>query len=224
MNNQATFGTKVIRRLARYAARAARRLETALRARQLADAGTKSAARIHTHMTALELHSLYDLATEASTVLEIGSYLGASSCYLAAALSMHGGRLYCVDTWANETMPEGERDTMAEFARNTRGVASSITTIRKRSDELTAQDLPLPLDLVFIDGDHSYPAVKGDFRTVRGWVKDGGIVAFHDAFFFEAVSRVVGEALAGGEWQLAGKVGNLVWLRRISAFPNPMES
>jgi predicted O-methyltransferase YrrM len=220
-----TLQAKILRRLRNTAARGAESLNRRYRRRELADAALPGAPRVHTHMTGPELDSLYDLASEATAThraLEIGSYLGASSCRLAAALSMHGGHLYCVDTWANETMPEGERDTLAEFLRNTRGVAAAITTIRKRSDELTEGDVPLPVDLVFIDGDHSYDAVKGDVEKVRGWLTEGGTLAFHDAVFFEAVSRVVGEILATGEWQLAGKVDNLVWLRKIGAFPNPM--
>jgi predicted O-methyltransferase YrrM len=216
-----TFMAKVLRRLRNYAARAAESLDRRYRRRELADAAVPT--DIHTHMTAQELRALYDLASEATTVLEIGSYLGASSATLGAALSIRGGRLYCVDTWSNETMDEGTRDTFAEFQRNTAGVARVITTIRKRSSELTEADAPPPFDLVFIDADHSYPAVKGDFEKVRGWVRDGGTLAFHDVFFFEAVSRVVGEVLAGGEWQLAGKIDNLVWLTKIRAFPNPME-
>ena len=223
-----TIQAKILRRLRNYAARGADSLERRYRRRELADAALPGAPKVHTHMTALELNSLYDLAAEATDThraLEIGSYLGASSCYLAAALSMHGGQLTCVDTWSNETMPEGERDTLAEFKRNTSGVADAITMIRKRSDELTDADLPLPFDLVFIDADHSYPAVKGDFEKVRGWVRDGGTLVFHDTTYFEAVSRVLGEILATGEWQLAGKADSLVWLRKIGptgSFPNPM--
>jgi predicted O-methyltransferase YrrM len=215
-----TFTAKVLRRLRNYATRGTEALESRYRRRELADAAVPN---IHTHMTAAELRALFDLASEANSVLEIGSYLGASSAHLGAALSLRGGRLYCVDTWANETMDDGMRDTFAEFRRNTAGVAQVITTVRKRSDELTADDVPPPFDLVFIDADHSYPAVKGDFEKVRDWVRDGGTLAFHDVFFFEAVSRVVGEVLAGGQWQLAGKVDNLVWLTKIRAFPNPME-
>jgi hypothetical protein len=36
------------------------------------------------------------------------------------------------------------------------------------------------LDLLFIDGDHSYEAVKQDFLNYRGFVHDGGLVVFHD--------------------------------------------
>jgi cephalosporin hydroxylase len=36
------------------------------------------------------------------------------------------------------------------------------------------------LDLLFIDGDHSYEGVKQDFETYRGLVKEGGFIVFHD--------------------------------------------
>jgi predicted O-methyltransferase YrrM len=221
---QRTTSAKILRRLRNYASRAAETSNRWYRRRELADASLPDATRVHTHMSALELYSLYDLAAEATEtkrVLEIGSYLGASSCYLAAALTIQDGHLYCVDTWANETMPEGERDTFAEFSKNTRGVAQRITMIRKRSDDLTADDLPLPVDLVFIDADHSYRAVKADFEKVRNWVRDGGTIAFHDTIWFEGVSRVLGEILATGEWMLGGKADSLVWIRKV-AFPNPM--
>lgn len=36
------------------------------------------------------------------------------------------------------------------------------------------------LDLLFIDGDHSYEGVKQDFLKYRHLVRDGGIIVFHD--------------------------------------------
>lgn len=35
-------------------------------------------------------------------------------------------------------------------------------------------------DLLFIDGDHTYEGVKGDFEKYRCLVKDGGLIVFHD--------------------------------------------
>jgi predicted O-methyltransferase YrrM len=35
-------------------------------------------------------------------------------------------------------------------------------------------------DFAFIDGDHSYEGVKADFQNVRGFLKSGTPVAFHD--------------------------------------------
>ena len=37
-----------------------------------------------------------------------------------------------------------------------------------------------PLDLLFIDGDHTYEGVKSDYRMYAPLVRTGGIVAFHD--------------------------------------------
>lgn len=224
-----TLFAKILSRLAALADALACASGKALRRRQLAEASLRHALDIHTHMTPAELSVLYDLASNVpprGAVLEIGSYLGASSCHLGAALSLREGRLYCVDTWANETMPGGERDTFADFQRNTSAISAFITPVRRRSDKISASDFKLPLDLVFVDADHAYAAVKRDFETVRDWIRDGGALALHDCTYFEAVSRVLGEILASGEWQLMGNVDSLVWLRKIGstgAFPNPME-
>jgi cephalosporin hydroxylase len=36
------------------------------------------------------------------------------------------------------------------------------------------------LDILFIDGDHSYEGALQDFLTYRPFVRDGGVIAFHD--------------------------------------------
>lgn len=36
------------------------------------------------------------------------------------------------------------------------------------------------LDLLYIDGDHSYEGVKRDFEMYKSLIKKGGIIAFHD--------------------------------------------
>lgn len=185
----------------------------------LKEHGVGHATRIPTWTTPDELAALYELASSRRTganVLEVGSYLGASSCYLAAGIGSRSGRLFCVDTWENQTMPEGERDTFAEFHRNVAPVSDVITVIRKRSENLEASDLALPIDLAFIDGDHDFQAVATDFATVARWISPSGLVAFHDvgAVDHPGVSRVVGTAISGGEWIPEGAVGSLVWLRR----------
>lgn len=217
--------TKVLRRISRYAGAAAAGTHSRVVDASVNRAG--SVARdIPTHMSRAELNCLYQLAAslaDSPTLLEIGSYLGASSRFLAAGMPA-AGRLYCVDTWQNETMPEGPRETLPEFRRNVAPFADSITVVQKNSNDLSAEDIRLPLDLVFIDGDHSYGAVKRDFETVAPWLGDGKILAFHDCTYFEGVSRVVGEAMATGGWQIGGNVDSLVWLRKVAnishRFPN----
>jgi len=36
------------------------------------------------------------------------------------------------------------------------------------------------IDVLFIDGDHSYSGVRSDYLNYRGLVRDDGIIAFHD--------------------------------------------
>ena len=193
-----------------------------LRARRyLRRAGVGRAERIWSSTPRVELAVLFTLAAELpsnAAALEIGSYHGASSCFLAAGLARHGGRLICVDTWQNETMGEGESDTFATFQQNIAGLRTKVETIRKSSLDLVDSDLPEELDFVFLDGDHSYDAVHSDMKLIGPHVVPNGIVAFHDAQTFQGVARTIGEVLATGEWRIGGTFQNLFWIRK-AAFP-----
>ncbi len=184
----------------------------------LRQAGVGNVHQIPTHMKVAELRALYHLSEACSlnsSVLEIGSYLGASTCYLGAGLLKAGGHLFCVDTWNNETMPEGELDTYREFRHNIGRLKTPVYPIRKNSIELVGDDLRLPLSLVFLDADHSYSAVKHDVEKVIPWIDKNGIVVFHDfGNQFTGVSCVVGELLASSEWVMKGKTGYLCWIQR----------
>jgi predicted O-methyltransferase YrrM len=194
-------------------------LHRATRERYLAWSGAVPARPIPTYTTRQELDALYRLAhglPAGARVLEIGSYLGASTYALAAGLAARGGTIWCVDTWENQTMPEGPRDTLPGFLENTARFRAMIRPVRKRSDELQAEDAQTPLDLIFIDGDHSYEAVRRDIERVQAWVAPEGVIAFHDATSFPGVGRAVGELLATTEWAIAGQVESLVWICRAA--------
>lgn len=171
-----------------------------------------------------ELEALYRLAAECppdANIVEIGSYLGAATCHLAAGAAAKGARIVCIDTWHNETMPDGERDTLAEFQRNTSGVARMITMIRKPSAEVKPSELPQPIHLAFIDADHAYEATKSDAALLLPLMAPDGAVAFHDTAAFDGVSRALAEILLTREWSLAGHVDNLTWIRRAEWSPWP---
>jgi predicted O-methyltransferase YrrM len=191
---------------------------------ELRKAGVPNAWRISSFTSRGELIALYKLAKscpENALVIEIGSYLGKSSCYLVAGLKGKHGHLICVDTWENETMPEGNRDTFEEFKRNTQGASERITCLRKRSGELRIDDVPRKAALIFIDGDHSYEAVRRDVEVADSLLTDDGIVAFHDSTMFEGVSAVIGEMLVNRRWMLAGIHESLCWMTRARFAPKP---
>lgn len=210
---------KASRRLTWHTEQISTKFQSFIIERELEKIGCSNAKHIFTHVSVRELNTLYTLAREIGEsvrVLEIGSYLGASSCYIAAALASSGGHLFCVDTWENQTMPEGERDTFYEFKENINALAKYITPIRKNSKDISPSDFRTqPLHLVFIDGDHSYLGVKNDYEKTTPWIVGGGILAFHDCIAFEGVAKVIGEALASGLWKFGGQVDNLLWLRKV---------
>lgn len=153
-----------------------------------------TAFRISSHMTFAERVALYRLADGAETVLEIGSYLGASACCFGAALKKQGrGRIFCLDTWANDAMSEGKRDTMAQFSENAAAYRTYINPVRGYSTEVVEQvrEQVDRLDVLFIDGDHSYEGVKADWDAYKGFLRRGSIVIFHDVGWAEGVQRVI---------------------------------
>ena len=155
-------------------------------------------SRIPTSLSDLEKWTLFNSAQglqAGAVAVEIGSYLGASSCYLAEGLRKRGGKLYCVDTWANDAMTEGARDTYGEFAANTGQYGAAIVPLRGRSVEI-AHDFHHPVDLLFVDGDHSYDAVRDDLNAWLPKVRaSGGLVMMHDSGWAQGVRRAISEFL-----------------------------
>lgn len=157
--------------------------------------GNKGCFNIFTHLTKTKRLLLYKLALSLCrncVIVEIRSYVGGSSTFLASAATEKNGMLYCVDTWKNEAMPEGLRDTYNEFTKNTKPYKKWIVPLRGKSVEV-AKDFDKEIDLLFIDGDHSYEAVKSDVEAWFPKLKDGAIVVFHDYGWAEGVKRVVKE-------------------------------
>ena len=147
---------------------------------------------IPTYTTAVELFKLYNLAKSlkaTSIGVEIGSYIGASSLMICKGLNDES-ILYCIDTWENDAMTEGNWDTFAVFKKNTRLVTKKIITVKSNSID-AAIGFNNEIDFLFIDGDHSYEAVKADVDAWFEKLKPGGIIVMHDIGWAEGVIKVV---------------------------------
>jgi len=155
----------------------------------------KQAFQITSHLTLQERCQIYLLTKNRKTVVEIGSYIGASACCFGAAIKSRTdrGQIYCIDTWNNDAMTEGNRNTWQEFQNNTASYKAHIVPIRGFSTEVIDQVAAniKSVDLLFIDGDHSYDGVKADWDAYRGFLQTGSIVVFHDWGWAEGVKRVV---------------------------------
>jgi predicted O-methyltransferase YrrM len=135
------------------------------------------------YLHALEGKFLYWLATQVPAggqIVEVGSFKGKSSGFLAAGLN-RGGSLACVDTWSNDAMPYDEpADTLSEFLRNMSRYRDSLNVCRGLSAEVAA-GWSRPVDLLFIDGDHSYEGCSADLTSWLPYVRCAGWIAFHDS-------------------------------------------
>ena len=178
---------------------------------------------IFTHLTERERLLLFDLAGSLAanaTVVEIGSYLGASTSFLAAGVRLRSGRVFAVDTWENQGMTEGPRDTFREFLDNTSALSEAIVPSRGTSLEW-ANRFESPIDLLFVDGDHEYTAVRVDLEAWLPKVRHGGIVAMHDYAWAEGVRRAVREVLAPVQIEGGHHLDNLYWSRIGTYDPTP---
>jgi predicted O-methyltransferase YrrM len=126
------------------------------------------------------LHWLAGRVPAGGTALEVGSFKGKSAGFIASGLRP-GARLVCVDTWNNDAMPYDQReDVKGIFDANTRPYADRVSTLRGSSVEV-AKTFRGSLDLLFIDGDHSYEGARDDIVSWLPFVRPGGWVALHDA-------------------------------------------
>jgi cephalosporin hydroxylase len=57
-----------------------------------------------------------------------------------------------------------------------RGDSRDLKTVERVRRVLAGEQL----DFLFIDGDHSYDGVRADYETYSPFVREGGLIAFHD--------------------------------------------
>ncbi len=68
-----------------------------------------------------------------------------------------------------------------EVARSGNGRVVWLECRGEEAPRLPAAQPFLPVDFIFIDGDHSYAGLQGDWQAWKDRVAPGGIVALHDS-------------------------------------------
>lgn len=130
----------------------------------------------------------------ASIILEIGSHRGGSTCVWAGVASdlviaidlPHGVGGGLTDTeLADREELVGILHPHVKFVL---GDSQEMSTVVAVSHLLHGRQA----DLLFIDGDHRYAAVSADYANYRGFVRPGGVIAFHD----------LNDSSASADWDL----------------------
>jgi predicted O-methyltransferase YrrM len=160
-----------------------------------------------------ERRALYHLirGLNPSSVLEIGTHIGASTLHIARALLANGrgGRITTVDisdvnhpvdgAWAGTGLTLSPR----EMARKL-GCLDTIDFVTARSLDFLART-EQRFDLVFLDGDHKSRAVYQEVAAALGALAPGGLILLHD--FFDGGKPVFPDGLViQGPYRGVGRV------------------
>ena len=116
-------------------------------------------------------------------VLEIGTFRG-GTLFVLARLSQPDATLVSLDLPFSR-FGSLSRKLQAPLFRSFTQSRQRLLLLREdsHSEETrsrVAKALDGPIDLLFIDGDHSYNGVKSDFEMYSPLVRKAGIIAFHD--------------------------------------------
>ena len=124
-----------------------------------------------------------------SRFVEIGSYKGQSSSFMAVEIanSQKDIKFYCIDTWLgsdekyhknDETVKNGQ--LYETFLKSIEPAKHYIIPIRKTSEEASKDFEDNSLDFIFIDAAHDYENVINDLKCWFPKLKKNGHIAGHD--------------------------------------------
>lgn len=152
---------------------------------------------------------LAELAAEvpaAQAIVEIGSYKGKSTAYLATG--SRGAMVYAIDRWDlagnadgrfGFNQPETFQAFKAQLARA--GVTDGVIVIRDASVH-AAREWKRNIGLLYVDGSHTEVDVEADWRAWSPHLAPGAVVVFddYDTKPNPGVKRVV-DRITGYRWK-----------------------
>jgi len=145
-----------------------------------------------------------------SALVELGTHHGTSYFSFCQTVKDLGLKTHChaVDTWEGDEHAGfyGSKIYESVQEHNQSHYSDFSELLRMTFDEANDRFLEKSIDLLHIDGLHTYEAIKHDFETWLPKVAPGGIVLFHDTHV-----RVRGF----GVWKL--------WEELIQEYPNHLD-
>ena len=118
------------------------------------------------------------------TIVELGTHWGDSYCAFCQAVAelKLPTRCTAIDTWQGDahTRPYNEHVYQRLKQFHDPAYSSFSTLMRTTFDQACPQFADNSIDLLHIDGLHTYEAVKHDFETWKPKLSERGIVLMHD--------------------------------------------
>ena len=155
--------------------------------------------------------------TGRGAIVEIGSWKGRSTVWLAEGARLAGQRVHAIDRHT-QSLEDPLANTLAEFLQNIEraGVADVIEPLVMSSADAAAV-VGGPVELLFIDGDHSLEGVRRDAEIWLPRVMNGGLVMFHDVATagYDGPRRIFRQMVCWNErFAAVRRVGSMAIARR----------
>ena len=160
------------------------------------------------------------------TYLEIGSYLGGSiQPYL---LDPRCKRIYSIDKRPAKQPDERgidyiyENNSTARMMANLESVSSTskVTTIDGDASMIDPAAIETPVDLCFIDGEHTDRAVFADFRFCLNVLGESGAIVFHDSMItYNGIAECIRYLESQGIQHRAYSLPSIVFVIELNHFP-----
>jgi len=158
------------------------------------------------------LRELSSKVPENGLIVEIGSAWGHSTVNMAQ--SSHGNvRIFAIDSWG---LIEKWAINEQRFLDNTKPYWHRITRIKSFSKDVKIQEWLNgdSIDLLFIDGDHHENACRDDYLLYSPYVKQGGLLVFHDYGMLAGVTKAVMKyVVPSGLWENV-EIKQRLWIGR----------
>jgi MMP 1-O-methyltransferase len=147
------------------------------------DSASQAADLVEGWLSEAQGRALYAAAAAVrhrGSIVEIGSWKGRSTVWLAYGARAAGARIHAVDPHQDSREDPGAK-TLAEFKANLvrAGVDQTVEAMVMTSAQAAAV-LTGPVELLFVDGDHSFQGARSDADIWLPRVITGGVVMFHD--------------------------------------------
>jgi len=178
----------------------------------------------------ITLFKLSRSLSENTLMVEIGCFGGLSSAYLLEGSKNNRALLYSIDPFDSDLeyqvrdesnlMPANKKPNMAEVETKLKIFGlKNFELIQGLSFEVVKK-WNKPIDLLWIDGNHDYEAVKQDYQQWEPFLKVGGIIAFHDSNKkdnsegwseggWEGPTRLVKEVLHPPKWDQLMRIDSI---------------
>ena len=157
------------------------------------------------------LEGLASATPDPATVIEIGTYEGNSLVALLRGLAHHEE----AHIWSIDLSDRVEADDLVRRAGLS---ADRYTRIVRDSAGVAAEWDRGPVDLVYVDGDHSQEGVESDIEVWGPHVKPGGLMVFDDyqtPNYHGSTQAIQARMFRSNQWHKVGQVGRCIAFERL---------